>query len=148
MERLTALLAGLLFGAGVTLSGMVNPMKVQNFMDLFGTWDPTLIFVMGAALAATLIGYRLVLAWQHPLFGPAFCLPSKQGIDTRLTGGAVLFGLGWGLTGFCPGPAIASLVFGFWPSVIFVVAMAAGMLLVRQMGKRPSAAIASDPADG
>ena len=146
MERLTALLAGLLFGAGVTLSGMVNPMKVQNFMDLFGAWDPTLIFVMGAALAATLIGYRLVLAWRQPLFGPEFCLPTAQGIEVRLTGGAVLFGLGWGLTGFCPGPAIASLVFGFWPSVIFVVAMAAGMLLVRLLGRRTTAA--AEPADG
>ncbi|MCA3562001.1 MAG: YeeE/YedE family protein [Aestuariivirga sp.] len=131
MDKLTALLAGLLFGAGVTLSGMVNPMKVQNFMDISGKWDPTLIFVMAAALAVTFAGYRLVLRAPRPRFAPAFVIPSLQGIDERLIGGAVVFGLGWGLTGFCPGPALASLVFGYWPSVLFVVAMAVGMLLAR-----------------
>lgn len=134
MDKLTALLAGLLFGAGVTLSGMVNPMKVQNFMDVFGSrWDPTLIFVMLGALAVTYAGYRLVLKAPRPRFALAFALPSLQGIDERLIGGAVVFGLGWGLTGFCPGPAIASLVFGYWPSVVFVAAMAVGMALARHL---------------
>ncbi len=133
MGKLTALLAGLLFGAGVTVSGMVNPMKVQNFMDIFGRWDPTLVFVMAAALAVTSAGYRMVLKAPRPRFAPAFILPSLQGIDERLIGGAVVFGLGWGLTGFCPGPAIASLVFGYWPSVLFVVAMAAGMAVARHL---------------
>ena len=131
MDKLTALLSGLLFGAGLAISGMVNPMKVQNFMDIFGRWDPTLLLVMGAALAVTYAGYRLVLKAPRPRFSPAFILPSLQGIDERLIGGAVVFGLGWGLTGFCPGPAIASLVFGYWPSVLFVAAMAVGILLAR-----------------
>lgn len=133
MDRLTALLAGLLFGAGLAISGMVNPMKVQNFLDLFGRWDPTLAFVMGGALAVTYAGYRMVLGAPRPRFAPAFILPALQGIDERLIGGAVVFGLGWGLTGFCPGPAIASLVFGYWPSVLFVAAMAVGMLLARHL---------------
>ena len=107
MGKLTALIAGLLFGAGITVSGMVNPMKVQNFLDPFGDWDPTLIFVMGAALAVTYAGYQLVLKAPRPRFALAFMLPSLQAIDERLIGGAVVFGLGWGLTGFCPGPAIA-----------------------------------------
>ena len=133
MDKLMALLAGLLFGAGLTLSGMVNPMKVQNFMDIFGRWDPTLLFVMAAALAVTYAGYQLVLKAPRPRFALAFIIPSLQGIDERLIGGAVVFGLGWGLTGFCPGPAIASLVFGYWPSVLFVVAMAAGMAIARHL---------------
>src|SRR4051794_5373197 len=123
MGKLTALLAGLLFGAGLTLSGMVNPMKVQNLMDLFGTWDPTLLFVMGAALAVTIVGYALVRRMRKPVFAEGFNLPAASGIDMRLIAGAAVFGLGWGMTGFCPGPAIASLVFGNWPSVLFVAAM-------------------------
>jgi hypothetical protein len=139
MNRLTALFAGLLFGAGVTLSGMVNPTKVLNFMDIAGAWDPTLIFVMGTGLAVTFIGYRLVFARQRPLFAQTFSLPSSNRIDRRLVGGAILFGAGWGLTGFCPGPAVASLVFGYWQSALFVLAMAAGMLLTRTIGHRPAA---------
>ena len=142
MGKLAALLSGLLFGAGITLSGMVNPMKVQNFMDIFGRWDPTLIFVMGGALAVTYAGYQMVLKSPRPRFAAAFIIPSLQGIDERLIGGAVVFGLGWGLTGFCPGPAIASLVFGYWPSVLFVVSMAAGMAIARHLflgtGEAPS----------
>ena len=138
MQRIAALLAGLLFGAGLTLSGMVNPMKVVNFLDLFGDWDPTLIFVMGAGLAVTFIGYRIVLARAKPLYAEGFNLPSTSGINARLIGGSALFGLGWGLTGFCPGPAIASLVFGLWPSVLFVAAMAIGMLAAQAMVRRAS----------
>lgn len=134
MGKLTALLAGLIFGAGLALSGMVNPMKVQNFLDIFGSrWDPTLIFVMAGALAVTYAGYQIVLKAPRPRFALAFMLPSLQAVDERLIGGAVVFGLGWGLTGFCPGPAIASLVFGYWPSVIFVVAMVAGMAVARHL---------------
>lgn len=140
MERLTAIIAGVLFGAGLTLSGMVNPMKVQNFMDLFGNWDPTLLFVMGAALAVTTAGYALARRMRKPVFAEEFNLPAATGLDARLIGGAALFGLGWGLTGFCPGPAIASLVFGNWPSVLFVAAMAVGMVGVRVISRRVSLA--------
>ncbi len=133
MDRLTAILSGIIFGAGLALSGMVNPMKVQNFLDIFGTWDPTLIFVMGAGLIVTFLGYRAVMKMPKPLFSDGFHLPNACFIDGRLLAGAALFGIGWGLTGFCPGPAIASLVFGLWPSVLFVAAMAAGMLLTRKL---------------
>jgi uncharacterized membrane protein YedE/YeeE len=147
MQRVIALVSGLLFGGGLALSGMVNPIKVQNFLDLFGNWDPTLIFVMGAALAVTFLGYRLVLSRPHPLYADAFDLPNCYGIDGRLVGGACLFGVGWGLTGFCPGPAIASLVFGLWPSVLFVLAMTAGMLAVHWLRQR-AARHAAARADG
>ena len=139
MNRIAALISGLLFGAGVTLSGMVNPLKVLNFMDIAGTWDPTLIFVMGAGLIVTFTGYRLVFTRSHPLFEPAFSLPSASSIDQHLVGGAILFGAGWGLTGFCPGPAVASLVFGSWQSILFVAAMAAGMVAVKLITHRPAA---------
>ncbi|MGQ0486578.1 MAG: DUF6691 family protein [Hyphomicrobiales bacterium] len=137
MASIAVFIAGLLFGAGVTVSGMVNPMKVLNFMDLFGHWDPTLIFVMGAGLVVTFIGYRLVLTGARPLYAPSFHLPQSKGLDGRLIGGAALFGLGWGLTGFCPGPAVASLVFGRAESFIFVIAMAAGMIAARHVMHRP-----------
>ena len=141
MQRIAALLAGLLFGAGLALSGMINPMKVQNFLDLFGTWDPTLLVVMAAGLAVTFIGYRFVLSGGRPLYAESFALPPTQPVDARLISGAALFGVGWGLTGFCPGPAMASLVFGLWPSVLFVLAMVAGMLAVHFLDRRsPEAA--------
>jgi len=136
--RLSALLAGLLFGFGLAVAGMVNPLKVLNFMDLFGTWDPTLLFVMGAGLAVTCAGYRLVMARGAPLFADRFNLPGSGPINARLLGGGALFGLGWGLTGFCPGPAIASLVFGRPESYIFVIAMAAGMAATRLFTHRQS----------
>lgn len=139
MYRLIAIISGLLFGAGVTLSGMVNPAKVLNFMDVAGDWDPTLLFVMGAALAVTLIGYRIVLARPQPLFESEFRLPARTQIDGRLVAGAVMFGLGWGLTGFCPGPAVASLVFGFWQSWLFVAAMALGIIALRMIDSRSAA---------
>jgi hypothetical protein len=131
MDRATALISGLLFGAGVTVSGMVNPLKVQNFLDLVGAWDPTLLLVMGGALAVTLVGYAFVLQKPKPLFAREFDLPSTSLIDARLIGGSVIFGIGWGMTGLCPGPAIASLSFGQLPSFVFVATMAAGMLAIR-----------------
>lgn len=138
MKNATVFLAGLLFGAGVTVSGMVNPMKILNFMDFLGAWDPTLAFVMGAGLVATFIGYRLVLGRPRPLYASAFQLPVSTAIDARLVGGAVLFGIGWGLSGFCPGPAVASLVFGYWQSFLFVAAMAVGMVAVRFITRHPA----------
>ncbi len=132
MQRfITIVLSGLLFGAGVTMSGMVNPMKVLNFLDVLGNWDPTLITVMAGGLIATFVGYRLILAKGHPLFAAEFKLPATTPIDAKLVGGAVLFGTGWGLAGFCPAPALASLAFGNSQSFIFVAAMAAGALLMR-----------------
>lgn len=132
MGKLTSTaISGLLFGAGLAVSGMVNPMKVLNFLDILGAWDATLIAVMGAGLIVTFIGYRIIFRQPRPMFAEAFQLPGTKIIDAKLIGGAALFGLGWGLSGFCPGPAIASLVFGNAQSIIFVAAMAAGILLTR-----------------
>ena len=136
MGKLATLLSGLLFGTGLTISGMVNPMKILNFLDFSGPWDATLIFVMGAGLVVTLLGYQIIFKRNAPLFATSFRLPTSQDIDVKLLGGAALFGLGWGLTGFCPGPAIASLVFGRTESITFVIAMAAGMIVARQIQNR------------
>ena len=124
---LTAGFAGLIFGIGLHLSGMSNPAKVLNFLDLFGSFDPSLILVMGGALAITAIGYRLVWQRSAPLFDSAFHVPTNTLIDRQLLGGAVLFGMGWGLVGICPGPALSALLLGSWPIWLFVVAMLVGM---------------------
>jgi uncharacterized protein len=131
MQKIFVLLSGLLFGAGLTISSMVNPAKILNFLDLAGQFDATLIFVMCAGLIVTTIGYQLLFKRTKPFFDTQFHLPTDTGIDARLLGGAALFGLGWGLSGFCPGPAIASLVFGYQQSFIFVAAMIVGTMLVR-----------------
>lgn len=135
MGKLIVFISGLLFGAGVTISGMVNPMKVLNFFDIFGTWDATLIFVMGAGLLVTMLGYQIIFKRIAPLFAPSFRLPASQDIDAKLLGGDAIFGVGWGLGGFCPGPAVASLVFGRTESITFVIAMAVGMLITKQIQK-------------
>lgn len=131
MQKFFVLISGLLFGAGLTISGMVNPAKILNFLDLTGQFDATLIFVMGVGLIVTTVGYQLIFRRSKPFFDSNFHLPTSEIIDVKMTGGAALFGLGWGLSGFCPGPAIASLVFGYQQSFIFVAAMIAGTLLVR-----------------
>ncbi|MBG1233021.1 YeeE/YedE family protein [Aestuariivirga litoralis] len=131
MMRLSVLISGVLFGVGLAVSGMVNPAKILNFLDLTGNFDPTLIFVMGGGLLTALIGYRFVLKRKRPLFEDRFHLPTAKDIDLKLVGGSALFGLGWGITGFCPGPALASLVYGQWQSIVFVIAMAAGALLAK-----------------
>ncbi len=136
MGKLATLLSGLLFGTGLTISGMVNPMKILNFLDIFGPWDATLIIVMGSGLVVTLLGYQIIFKRSAPLFATSFRLPTSQDIDVKLLGGAALFGLGWGLTGFCPGPAIASVVFGKTESITFVIAMTAGMIVTRQIQNR------------
>jgi uncharacterized protein len=133
MQKFFVLIAGLLFGAGLTISGMVNPAKILNFLDLTGQFDPTLIFVMCAGLIFTTIGYQLIFKRSKPFFDSQFHLPTSEIIDAKLIGGAALFGIGWGMSGFCPGPAIASLVFGYQQSFIFVTAMIVGTLLVRFM---------------
>ena len=144
MRFLTALLAGLLFGTGITFSGMANPAKVLNFFDLAGTWDPSLAFVMGGALLTTAIGYRLVLRRPHPMFAGRFVLPTRRDLDPRLIGGAATFGVGWGIAGFCPGgalPVIGTLM----PQVlIFVLAVGVGIALARGLDRlrRPSRAAA------
>ena len=128
---LPGLLVGVLFGAGLALSGMVNPARVLAFLDVAGAWDPTLMFVLGAALLPSALGYALVRRMKRPVMADEFCIPQNRTIESRLLAGAALFGFGWGLVGLCPGPAIASLVFGRWETWLFVAAMIAGMGLQR-----------------
>lgn len=127
MSILVNLGLGLLFGLGLIVSGMSNPAKVLNFLDLAGTFDPSLAFVMGGAVAVAFIGYRLVLAREKPLLAPRFQLPTRTDIDARLVVGPALFGIGWGLGGFCPGPAFTALGLAAPGTLAFVPAMLAGM---------------------
>jgi uncharacterized membrane protein YedE/YeeE len=133
MRQAANLLAGLIFGLGLLISGMANPAKVQNFLDLAGSFDPSLLFVMAGAVTVTLIGYRLVLRRPKPLLAARFYLPAAKDIDARLLGGAALFGIGWGLSGFCPGPAVTSLPLLAKGTLVFVPAMVAGIAFVRLM---------------
>jgi uncharacterized membrane protein YedE/YeeE len=126
-----ALGAGVLFGVGLTVSGMVQPLKVVGFLDVAGAWDPTLVLVMGAALAVSALAFPAILRRRRPLFAESFSLPTRQEIDAPLLAGSALFGIGWGLGGFCPGPALASLALGAPGAWIFTAAMAVGMLLHR-----------------
>lgn len=132
MSRIiTALLIGLVFGTGIALSGMINPAKVLNFFDVAGTWDPSLAFVMGGALIVTAIGYRLVLKNPAPLCDTSFHLPARKKIDLPLLAGAGLFGIGWGIAGFCPGGSIPALGLGEPAALIFVASMVCGIAITR-----------------
>ncbi|ANU06836.1 DUF6691 family protein [Paraurantiacibacter namhicola] len=129
--NVTSLVSGTLFGAGLALGGMTNPARVRGFLDLFGNWDPTLAFVMGGALVVMAIAWQIVPRMARPVMAETFQLPSKSDLTPRLIGGAALFGVGWGVAGLCPGPGIAALVIEPVSAAIFVVAMLAGMALVR-----------------
>lgn len=135
LRALTSLIAGTVFGIGLAVSGMMNPAKVLGFLDIAGDWDPTLAFVMGGALLVTAPGFWLLRKRGVALTGGKLHLPRRSDIDGRLLGGAALFGLGWGLGGFCPGPAIAGLATGVGGVYVFVAAMLAGMLLFRFVPK-------------
>ena len=128
---LASFLVGLMFGVGLTVSEMINPEKVIGFLDFTGDWDPTLAFVMAAALAVATLGFALARRRREPYLGGAFQISPRRDLDTRLIGGAIVFGLGWGMAGFCPGPAIAALATGQLPVLAFVAAMLAGMWLHR-----------------
>ncbi len=137
MKVISALFAGMLFGLGIAISGMANPAKVQNFFDIAGTWDPSLAFVMGGALAVAAIGYRLIFSnLEAPLQAHEFNLPKLKSIDRQLVSGAAVFGIGWGITGFCPGGAIPALSLGHGDTYVFVASMIAGMLIARQLRAR------------
>lgn len=131
MKHLVIFLAGVIFSLGLIVSGMVNPAKVLGFLDLFGAWDPSLAFVMGGAVAVTFVGFKLVLKRGKPLFENQFSLPTRIDIDRDLLLGASLFGVGWGLVGLCPGPALAALPVKPFPAIVFMLAMLAGMYVPR-----------------
>lgn len=126
---LTSMLTGLVFGVGLLVSGMANPAKVQNFLDVAGNWDPSLAFVMGGAIAVTLPGFAWLRSRRAPWFGDAFRWPTATDLDARLLGGAALFGVGWGLGGFCPGPALTALPLAASGTLLFVPAMLVGFML-------------------
>ena len=126
-----SLLSGSLFGAGLAISGMMDPSRVRGFLDITGSWDPTLAFVMGGATVVMAIAWLVQRRMQRPLTETEFALPGTQLIDRRLISGAVLFGVGWGLAGLCPGPAIASLAVNPLPATVFVGAMIGGMSLFK-----------------
>lgn len=139
MGVLIHLAAGLIFGLGLVLSGMADPAKVLNFLDVAGHWDPSLAFVMGGAVAVTAAGYRWVLGWRKPLFAAKFQVPTRRDIDARLLVGPALFGLGWGLSGLCPGPALTSLGLAAPGVLVFVPAMLAGMAAARWLARHHAA---------
>ncbi len=136
LKILSALVAGVVFGVGLALSQMVNPNKVINFLDITGQWDPSLMFVLGGAVLTTTIAYRFIFSKNKPVFADDFQLPTLLKIDRQLLIGAVLFGAGWGVIGYCPGPVVASLGFGFEEPLIVVISMLAGMLLCRAIIRR------------
>lgn len=128
-QLLVFILSGLLFGAGLATSGMADPQRVRGFLDIFGAWDPTLIFVMGGAVIVMMIAWQLQRRLPHPLLTPRFQLPSRKDIDRPLILGAIIFGIGWAVAGLCPGPAIIGLVLQPVSALVFVVAMVFGMAI-------------------
>lgn len=142
-QTIAALAAGLLFGMGLTLSRMVDPAKVLGFLDIAGNWDPSLTLVLAGATGTAAIGFRLVLGRRSaPLFAETFSLPTARDINPRLVIGAAIFGVGWGLVGLCPGPALAGVGLAFRPVAIFVAAMLGGMAVFELMGRvRPRAGV-------
>lgn len=131
MRFLVSLIGGTTFGAGLALGGMANPARVRGFLDVLGDWDPTLAFVMGGAVVVMATVWRIVPSMVKPLLDDNFHIPSRTDLDPRLVGGAALFGIGWGIAGLCPGPGFAALAIEPASAAIFVVAMMAGILLVR-----------------
>lgn len=129
MNKLSSLFCGLLFGLGLAASGMTNTAKVIGFLDIFGHWDPDLLFVMGSAVITTVVGFYFITKREAPVFGQAFSLPNSTQIDSKLIWGAILFGVGWGLYGYCPGPAVAAIVYLQPATGVFLLAMLVGMVI-------------------
>ncbi len=131
MRLISTYLIGLIFGVGISISGMANPAKVLNFFDFAGTWDPSLMFVMGGAVVVAFIGYRIVLRRPAPIIDTTFHLPDNPRIDARLLGGAAVFGVGWGIAGFCPGGALPALGTGRTEVIAFVAALIVGVFIAK-----------------
>jgi len=131
MRLVISYFIGLVFGIGIAISGMANPAKVLNFFDIAGAWDPSLAFVMGGALIVAFAGYRYVLKRPAPLLSPSFQLPTRRDLDLPLIGGSAIFGVGWGIAGFCPGGALPALGTGRTEVFIFVAALLAGIVAAK-----------------
>ena len=138
MPILNALLAGLIFGAGLLVSGMANPAKVLGFLDIAGNWDPSLAFVMAGAIAIGSVGFAMAHRRKHSLCDAPMLLPTATRIDRRVLAGSAMFGAGWGLAGFCPGPALVCVGSGEFGAMLFVVAMLVGMKIFALSEQRPS----------
>ena len=136
MTIFTSLLAGLVFGLGLIVSGMANPAKILGFLDLSGSWDPSLAFVMAGAVAVGLIAFAIAGKRTVSILGADMKLPTARHIDRRLVGGSLLFGIGWGVAGFCPGPGLVALGMGEAKAAVFVAAMLAGMALFEGLERR------------
>ena len=135
MRGIVALLCGIVFGVGLAVSGMTDTAKVLGFLDVAGNWIPDLAFVMGGAVCVTLVAFRFVLKIKKPLLSASFSLPTKSSLDGRLLSGAAIFGIGWGVYGYCPGPALSALTYLDNKTAIFVVSMLVGMALANQVSK-------------
>ena len=145
---LTAFVSGMVFALGLGISGMTRPVKVIGFLDFFGAWDASLAFVMIGAIAVYFVAYRMSAKMTSPLLAPKFALPTRSDLDVKLILGAAIFGAGWGLGGFCPGPALTAIASGALPVIIFVVAMGIGMFLhtwVTELGTSSSGLVISSP---
>jgi uncharacterized membrane protein YedE/YeeE len=138
MQRLFEFLTGLLFGIGLIVSGMTDPGKVIGFLDVTGAWDPSLALVMGAAVAVGLAAFALAGKRREAVLGGPMRLPERKAIDRRLVAGSLVFGVGWGLAGFCPGPALVAMGGGYVKAAVFTLAMIAGMLLQQSWDRRSS----------
>lgn len=136
MRKLCAFIAGLLFGIGLLLAGMANPAKVLGFLDLAGQWDPSLALVMLGAIGIAWWPFHWAMGQSRSLLGAPMQIPAKTGMDRRLIGGSLLFGIGWGIAGICPGPALVLLPGGHWQAWVFVLAMLVGMLLFQRLEAR------------
>jgi uncharacterized membrane protein YedE/YeeE len=141
MRFLMAIVAGAVFGVGMSLSGMTNPARVLGFFDVAGAWDPTLAFVMGGAMIPMIFAWRKRRTMERSLLGAELPGPPSRTIDAKLIGGSALFGLGWGIVGLCPGAVVPALAFGGWPVAVFLIAMLAGIMLAGFLQRlRPAAA--------
>lgn len=134
-EKFLILLSGLLFGLGLGFSQMIDRNRVLGFLDIRGVWDPTLLFVLGGAVTVTVISFRFILHRSQPILANKFYLPTKKDIDKPLVIGAVIFGIGWGIAGYCPGPGITALVLGIWNPILFMVAFIIGSLAYKWYSK-------------
>jgi uncharacterized membrane protein YedE/YeeE len=145
MLNLTALLSGLVFGLGLILGGMTNPSKVIGFLDVAGLWDPSLALVMGGAIAVASVAFAVAGRRVRSLLGSPMQIPTKRDLDPRLIGGSLMFGAGWGLAGFCPGPAFTALTTGGSPALIFDATMLVGMAGARWLANRPATLVPASP---
>ena len=130
-RNIVALLTGILFGVGLGVAQMIDPNKIRNFLDIAGNWDASLMFVLAAALVTSFVAFKIILKQKAPRFADAFAVPTQNNIDRSLLIGATLFGVGWGVAGYCPGPGFAALALGSWEPIVFVLTMAVGFAMHR-----------------